>query len=79
MSQVDLGIDSCFPGFDRSAGLSFGWTGAGSGLGLSVGVRLGGNTRGRFGVEPDAALDPVNRWIVGGEPAVSEYKGATRV
>ena len=30
-------------------------------------------------MEINAALDPVNRWIVAGEPVVSEHEGATRV
>ena len=30
-------------------------------------------------MEINAALDPVNQWIVVGEPAVSEHKGAARV
>ena len=34
-----------FPGFDQSAGLSFGWMGAGSDSGLGIGVGLGGDAR----------------------------------
>ena len=34
---------------------------------------------GCLGVESKAAFDPVNHWIVAGEPAVSEHEGTTQV